>query len=79
MIDDHVMVKDGIYLFDDVEVKMHRREKRMTGEFLQHHDDVWMKMVQQILVYKWDHILQEHKQLPMLWKMKCRQNLCFHQ
>jgi hypothetical protein len=99
MVDVHLnlmKVMDAVYLMilsDDREGKQRHKVKRMRALHLHYHDDVLMKMVQQILVYNLnkiinpenlisstylDHILQVQKQLPMLWKMIYKQNLYFH-
>jgi hypothetical protein len=99
MVDVHLnlmKVMDAVYLMilsDDMEEKQRHKVKRMRALHLHYHDDVLMKMVQQILVYNLnkiinpenlisstylDHILQVQKQLPMLLKMIYKQNLYFH-
>jgi hypothetical protein len=84
MVDVHLnlmKVMDAVYLMilsDDMEGKQRHKVKRMRALHLHYHDDVLMKMVQQILVYKLDHILQVHKQLRKLLKKKYMQNLYFH-
>ncbi len=51
MDDDLLKEMDVVYLFDDREEKKRHIKMRMKVRFLQHHDDVWRKMVRQILVY----------------------------
>ncbi len=57
-----MMVMDVVYwmiLSDDKEVKLHRILKRMKVMHLHYHDDVLMKMVQQISVYNLDDIINK--------------------